>query len=108
MAGSHEPDEMPVGSSAMQVPARADRPVVIARSADPRDGVIVVGVDGSAGTDTAPAFGFEEAALRDWRLRAVYGCWEPGAAPGGNLSLVGDEDELSRGIGAVLERAVAH
>ncbi|MFA1542869.1 universal stress protein [Actinomadura monticuli] len=105
--GSHEPDEIPVGSTALQVPARADRPVVVVRSDGSRDGLIVVGVDGSAGADGALAFGFEEAALRGWRLRAVYGCWEPGAAPGGDLSLFGDEDALRRVTGAVLERAVA-
>ncbi|MFI0411780.1 universal stress protein [Actinomadura sp. 3N508] len=105
--GSHEPGEMPVGSTALRVPAHADCPVVVVRSAAPRDGLVVVGVDGSAGADAALAFGFEEAALRGWRLRAVYGCWEPGAAPGGDLSLFDDEDKLRRVCGAVLERAVA-
>ncbi|WP_344436835.1 universal stress protein, partial [Actinomadura bangladeshensis] len=83
------------------------RPVVVVRSAAPRDGLVVVGVDGSSGGDAALGLGFEEAALRGWRLRAVYGCWEPGAAPGGDLSLFGDEDALRRVCGAVLERAVA-
>ncbi|QKW37024.1 universal stress protein [Actinomadura sp. NAK00032] len=107
VVGSHEPDRMPVASTALRVPAKADRPVLVVRSAAPRDGLVVVGVDGSAGADLALAFGFEEAALRGWRLRAVYGCWEPGAAPGGDLSLFGDEDGLRRVAGAVLERAVA-
>lgn len=105
--GSHAPDEMPVGSAALRVPARAERPVVVVRSAATRNGLVVVGVDGSAGADAALALGFEEAALRGWRLRAVYGCWEPGAAPGGDLSLFGDEDKLRHVCGAVLERAVA-
>ncbi|MFG2088545.1 universal stress protein [Spirillospora sp. NPDC048824] len=107
VVGSHAPDEMPVGSAALRVPARADRPVVVVRSAATRDGLVAVGVDGSAGSDAALAFAFEEAALRGWRLRAVYGCWEPGAAPGGDLSLFGDEDRLRHVCGAVLERAVA-
>ncbi|TMQ86467.1 universal stress protein [Actinomadura soli] len=107
VVGSHEPDEMPVGSTALRVPAQADRPVLVVRSAARRDGLVVVGVDGSAGADAALAFGFEEAALRGWRLRAVYGCWEPGAAPDGDLSLFGDEDKLRRVCGALLERAVA-
>lgn len=107
VVGSHEPDQMPVGSTALRVPAKADRPVLVVRAAAPRDGLVVVGVDGSAGADVALAFGFEEAALRGWRLRAVYGCWEPGAAPDGDLSLFGDEDRLRRAAGAVLERAVA-
>jgi nucleotide-binding universal stress UspA family protein len=105
--GSHPPEEMPVGSTALRVPARAGRPVVVVRSAAARDGQVVVGVDGSSGADAALAFAFEEAALRGWRLRAVYGCWEPGAAPDGDLSLFGDEDKLRRVCGAVLERAVA-
>ncbi|NKZ08259.1 universal stress protein [Actinomadura latina] len=107
VVGSHEPDEIPVGSTALRVPAAADRPVVVVRAAGPRDGLVVAGVDGSAGADAALALAFEEAALRGWRLRAVYGCWEPGAAPDGDLSLFGDEDKLRRVSGAVLERAVA-
>ena len=107
VVGSHGPDEMPVGSTALRVPARAGRPVVVVRSAARRDGRVVVGVDGSAGADAALAFAFEEAALRGWRLTAVYGCWEPGAAPDGDLSLFGDEDKLRRVCGTVLERAVA-
>lgn len=107
VVGSHAPDEMPVGSTALRLPAQADRPVVIVRLAAARDGLVVVGVDGSPGADAALAFGFEEAALRGWRLRAVYGCWEPGAAPNGDLSLFDDEDELRRVCGSVLERTVA-
>ncbi|GGT89121.1 MULTISPECIES: universal stress protein [Actinomadura] len=105
--GSHPPEEMHVGSTALRVPARADRPVAVVRSAAPRDGLVVVGVDGSPGADAALAFGFEEAVLRGWRLRAVYGCWEPGAVPDGDLSLFDDEDKLRHVCGAVLERAVA-
>lgn len=107
VVGSHPPEEVPVGSTALRLPARTHRPVIVVRSAAPRDGLVVVGVDGSPGADVALAVGFEEAALRGWRLRAVYGCWEPGAAPDGDLSLFGDEDKLRRVCGAVLERAVA-
>lgn len=105
--GSHPLEETPVGSTALRVPARAAVPVVVVRSSAARDGLVVVGVDGSPGADGALAFGFEEAALRGWRLRAVYGCWEPGAAPDGDLSLFDDEDKLRHVCGAVLERAVA-
>ncbi|MFA1547935.1 universal stress protein [Actinomadura chokoriensis] len=105
--GSHGSDEMPVGSTSLRVPAKAGRPVVVVRSAAAGDGLVVVGVDGSRGADAALAFGFEEAALRGWRLRAVYGCAEPGAAPDGDLSLFGDEDKLRHVCGALLERAVA-
>jgi len=104
--GSHAPKEMHVGSTALQVPARAERPVVVVRSDATRDGLVVVGVDGSAGADAALALGFEEAVLRGWQLRAVYGYWDPGAA-GRDLSLFGDEDRLRQVCGAVLERAVA-
>lgn len=107
VVGSHPPEEMPVGSTALRLPARAGRPVVVVRSTASHDGLVVVGVDGSPGADAALAVGFEEAALRGWRLRAVYGCWEPGAAADGDMSLFGDEDKLRRVCGAVLERAVA-
>ncbi|TDC86781.1 universal stress protein [Actinomadura sp. 7K507] len=107
VVGSHEPDQMPVGSTALQVPAHAGRPVAVVRDSASRDGQVAVGVDGSPGADAALAFGFEEAALRGWRLRAVYGCWEPGAAPDGDLSLFSDTDKLRRVCGTVLERAVA-
>jgi len=105
--GSHEQDALPVGSTALQLPARADRPVVIVRRTAPVHGEVVVGTDGSAGADVALAFGFEEAALRGWRLRAVYGCWEPGAAIEDDLSLFNDEDKVRRVCGARLERQVA-
>jgi nucleotide-binding universal stress UspA family protein len=107
VVGSHAPDEVPVGSTALQLPAHAHRPVVVVRSAPPKQGVVVVGVDGSTGADAALAFAFEQAALRGWPLRAVYGCWEPGAAPDGDLTLFDDEDKLRHVCGAVLERAVA-
>ncbi|MFB4298509.1 universal stress protein [Actinomadura sp. NTSP31] len=107
VVGSHETGELPIGSTALQLPARARRPVVVVRTAAPRDGRVVVGVDGSPSADAALAFGFEQAALRGWELRAVYGCWEPGAAPDGDLSLFEDEDKLRHACGSILERAVA-
>ncbi|MEU9840778.1 universal stress protein [Actinomadura sp. NPDC048032] len=107
VVGSHPPEERSVGSTALRVAAQADHPVAVVRSASSPDGLVVVGVDGSRGADAALAFGFEEAALRGWRLRAVYGCWDPGAAPDDDLSLFGDEDKLRHVCGTVLERAVA-
>ncbi|HEU5023508.1 MAG TPA: universal stress protein [Spirillospora sp.] len=107
VVGSHETGDLPIGSTALQLPARARRPVVVVRNAGPRDGRVVVGVDGSRSADAALAFGFEQAALRGWELRAVYGCWEPGAAPDGDLSLFENEDKLRHVCGSVLERAVA-
>ncbi|XRQ09827.1 cyclic nucleotide-binding domain-containing protein, partial [Actinomadura welshii] len=57
VVGSHEPDQMPVGSTALQVPAHAGRPVAVVRDGASRDGQVVVGVDGSPGADAALAFG---------------------------------------------------
>ncbi|GAA0265428.1 universal stress protein [Actinomadura nitritigenes] len=107
VVGSHETGELPIGSTALQLPARVRRPVVVVRSAGAHHRRVVVGVDGSRSADAALAFGFEQAALRGWELRAVYGCWEPGAAPDGDLSLFADEDKLRHVCGSVLERAVA-
>lgn len=107
VVGSHERNDLPVGSSALHVPARASCPVVVVRDPGPTDGRVVVGVDGSAGADAALGFAFQEAQLRGWRLQAVYGCWEPGAAPDSDIALYGDTAELKRVCGARLERAVA-
>ncbi|MBX6769682.1 MAG: universal stress protein, partial [Actinomadura rubrobrunea] len=82
-------------------------PVVVVRRTGTRFGEVVVGTDGSAGGDAALAFGFEEAALRGWRLRAVYGCWEPSAAPDGDLGMYNDAEKVRRVCAARLESAVA-
>ena len=106
VVGSHEQEELAIGSTALQLPARAQQPVMVVRRSDHHERV-VVGVDGSAGGDAALAFGFQEAALRGWRLKAVYGCWEPGAVAGTDLALFADRDELTRSCGALLERVVS-
>ncbi|MEU5879970.1 universal stress protein [Spirillospora sp. NPDC047279] len=105
--GSHGQDEPPVGSTVLQLPARAVRPVIVVRRAGAFRERVVVGVDGSPASDAALAFAFEEAALRGWNLRAVYGCWEPGAVADSELALFADEDKLTRSCGTRLERAVA-
>lgn len=107
VVGSHEQAELPVGSTALQLPARSRRPVVVVRQAASSYNHVVVGVDGSPGAEAALAFAFEEAALRGWTLEAVYGCWEPGAVAESELVLFADRDELTRSCGARLERAVA-
>jgi nucleotide-binding universal stress UspA family protein len=107
VVGSHDRGELPVGSTALRLPARAVRPVVVVRTTASRFGEVVVGVDGSAGADAALAFAFEQAALRGWRLRAVYGCWEPTAAPEHDLALFNDDEKLLRVASARLEYAVA-
>ena len=105
--GSHPPGSGSIGSTVLQLPGRALVPVVVVRRAAPEHRRIVVGVDGSAGSESALAFAFEEAALRGWPVEAVYGCWEPSAAAGSDLALYADEDELARSCGATLQRAVA-
>jgi nucleotide-binding universal stress UspA family protein len=107
VVGTHGHEDLPVGSTALRLPACARRPVVVARTTGTRYGEIVAGVDGSAGGDAALAFAFEEAALHGGRVHALYGCWEPGAAPEGDLSLFDDEDKLRHVCGARLERAVS-
>jgi nucleotide-binding universal stress UspA family protein len=107
VVGSHEGSELPVGSSALQVPARARGPVLVVRDpGEATDGRVVVGVDGSADADAALEFAFEEAALHGRQVEAVYGCWEPGVA-GTEIALFADAAELERVCGARLERVVA-
>ncbi|WP_344949033.1 universal stress protein [Actinomadura miaoliensis] len=107
VVGSHDPDDLSVGSTALRLPARAHRPVVVVRTTGTRFGQVVVGVDGSAGGDAALAMAFEEADLRGWRVRAVYGCWEPSAARDGDLALFNDEEKLRRVSRDRLDRAIA-
>ncbi|MBO2447951.1 universal stress protein [Actinomadura barringtoniae] len=105
--GVHERDEVVLGSTALQLPARSRRPVVVVREPGDRHERVVVGVDGSAGGDAALALAFEEAALRGWRLQAVHGCWDPGAVARTEIALFADEDQLKRSCGELLERTVA-
>jgi len=105
--GSHEQARLPVASTALHLPARARRPVVVVRAPATGHRRVVAGVDGSPGGDAALAFAFEQAALRGWSLLAVYGCWEPGAVPREELDLFHDDEKLKQVCGARLERAVA-
>ncbi|WP_131740110.1 universal stress protein [Actinomadura roseirufa] len=106
VVGSHERHYVPVGSTALQLPARTHRPVFVVRraAAVPK---IVVGVDGSAGGAAALGFAFEEARLRDWSLRILYACWEPGVAAEPDLELFTDRPRLERVKRDFLERLVA-
>lgn len=107
VVGSHEAHDLPIGSSVIQLTARAHRPVVVVR--DPgteTDGRIVVGVDGTAGADRALEFAMEAAAVHEWRVVAVYGAWEPSAADA-DLARFADRDELAKERGCVLQKAVA-
>lgn len=89
-------DSMATGSVAIRVAGHALCPTVVARSSAHRDGPIVVGVDGSAGSDAALALACEEAILRRRTVLAVH------AAPEG-----ADSAELRRQAGSRLETQVA-
>ncbi|GAA1615500.1 universal stress protein [Kribbella sancticallisti] len=64
-----------LGSVATAVTAKCDRPVVVVRG-DRRTGPILVGTDGSADSDEALAFAFDEAERSGTALNVVY-CWQP-------------------------------
>jgi len=66
-----------LGSVAAQVSQHAQGPVIVVRRPRPEgevmgSGCVLVGVDGSASSDDALAFGFDEAAARGARLVAVH------------------------------------
>lgn len=65
-----------IGSTAVQVAAHAEVPVVVVRgdSADRNGGFgpVVVGIDGSPLSEAALAYAFEEAAMRETSLTAVH------------------------------------
>jgi nucleotide-binding universal stress UspA family protein len=69
-----------LGSVASTVTAHAHTPVVVVRSVPTAPGPVVAGVDGSAPSQAALEFAFEEADLRGVPLRAVY-AWHPPSAP---------------------------
>ncbi|MFA1547931.1 universal stress protein [Actinomadura chokoriensis] len=106
VVGSHERYRLLDGSTAVRLPARTRRPVVAVRDAGGPHGLIVAGVDGSAGGDAALGFAIEEAALRDFDLRVVYGAWEPGAVPEFELPLFTDRNRLFETRTAMLDEAV--
>lgn len=99
--------ETPAGSSAIQLPAYARCPVLIVRTSADRSRPVVVGVDGSAASDAALAFAFEEAALRGQAVRAVFGCWEPEAIASAEMGMITDPDELRVMAAGRLERTVS-
>lgn len=66
-----------VGSTAVSVVAHAHCPIVVVRGRRPQDpppvaGPVIVGTDGSSDSDSALAFGCEEARLRGVGLTAVH------------------------------------
>ncbi len=64
-----------LGSTATAVTAKAPCPVVVVRGVAAA-GPVLVGTDGSADSEAAVLFGFEEAARSGERLEVVY-CWQP-------------------------------
>jgi nucleotide-binding universal stress UspA family protein len=62
---------VPVDCTAVQIVARADCCVTVAREADPPPGPVLVGVDGTAAGDQALGFAFDTAAQRDAELLVV-------------------------------------
>ncbi|GAA4084726.1 universal stress protein [Actinomadura miaoliensis] len=87
-----------VGSTAVQVASRADRPVVVVGADTPparwESARIVVGVDGSPASEAALGFAFAEAALRDASLLAVCSWWDPAALPGPDRAPFVEPDRL--------------
>ncbi|TDC64744.1 universal stress protein [Actinomadura sp. GC306] len=103
--GSHERRRVPLWSTAVELPARAHRPVVAVRG-PAGAGPVVAGVDGSAGAAAALGFAAEEALLRDRDLHVVYGAWEPQAVPEAELRLFTDKERLVQVRTATVEDAV--
>ncbi len=103
--GAHP--EFATGSSAVALPAYARCPVIVVRSFADRSRPIVVGVDGSPGSDAALAFGFEEAALRGQSLLAVYGAWETEAIACAEMGILTDPEHLRETASTLLERTVS-
>ncbi|GLX11395.1 universal stress protein [Microbispora sp. NBRC 16548] len=104
-------DDVTVGSTAAQVPARANRPVVIVRpdlppTPHPR-ARIVVGVDGSPASEAALGFAFEEAELRGALVEAVCDWWDPAALPGPDRVPFIDPESLRVEAITRFERTVA-
>ncbi|SNY59121.1 universal stress protein [Paractinoplanes atraurantiacus] len=69
--------ELVIGSVAAQTAAHSACPVLIVRGAPHPEGAVVVGVDGSAGSQGALVFAAEEASRRDADLVAVH-TWNDG------------------------------
>ncbi|GLY88905.1 universal stress protein [Actinoallomurus iriomotensis] len=93
-------EDLQAGSAAMQVPAHADRPVIVVRPTLPparRDGVwVTVGVDGSPASQAALAFAFAEAELRGGSVVALCAWWDTSALPGPNRLPFTDTEMMRR------------
>lgn len=86
-----------------EVTTRAYCPVLVARAADAPDGPVVVGVDGSADSQSALAFAAAEADLRGCAALVVHAWTRPGPhAPGSVLPLDLDTDSVRAGAERLL------
>lgn len=86
-----------LGSVALQAVSHAFCPAVAVRGTEAAEhGEVVVGVDGSVSSGAAIAFAFEEAAMRQARLRAVLAWGHPvSTGPGDMRPLVYDSELLA-------------
>jgi nucleotide-binding universal stress UspA family protein len=80
-----------LGSVATAVTAKSPSPVVVVRGTS-AEGPVLVGRDGSADSDAALLFGFEEAARSGSKLQVVY-CWQ---TQGHNEASIDKVEELLR------------
>jgi nucleotide-binding universal stress UspA family protein len=103
--------ELMVGSTALQTASLASCPVVVVPvppSPDVTRHDVVVGVDGSATSQAALAFGFEAAAVLGEPLVAVHAWTDPARlAPYAQLPLVYDADLVAHEERLVLAEAMA-
>ncbi|GAB3979469.1 universal stress protein [Actinoallomurus acanthiterrae] len=98
-----------LGSTTLQVVTHAKVPTVVVRDLEPavrRE--VAVGVDGSAVSEPAIGFAFEEAALRRARLRAVHVWSHPGSrGPGDMQPLVYDPQIVAEEELRMVEKSLA-
>ena len=74
---------LPIGSTAIHVPAHANRPVVVVPDHEQRQSArIAVGIDGSPASEAALRFALQEARLHAATLTLVCAWWDPAALPG--------------------------
>lgn len=75
-----------LGSTTLQVITHTKIPAAVVRQPEPAErGEIVVGVDGSATSEPATGFAFEEAGLRGARLRMIHVWSHPAFRSPGDL-----------------------
>ena len=99
--------ELLLGSVSAKLAAHAFSPVVVVRGSAPAaaDNDVVVGVDGSLGSDLAVGFAFAEADLRGVQLVAVYAATGPQFA-GPSDALIYDQRTEEARATSLLYRAV--